>query len=147
MKRRGMALLSMRMQILLIFLGGLMMNYSRFAKMILRLTKTLAIMFTCTLLTFGNAIPANAAPANTTQTRSDLNKGSERLDDVQKKSEEILRNPPLSMDRVQKESNEGLNEVQGSADIQDMSRTSNSQKATSIQEKAEQILEKVKGED
>jgi hypothetical protein len=135
------------MQILLIFLGGLMMNYSRFAKMILRLTKTLAIMFTCTLLTFGNAIPANAAPANTTQTRSDLNKGSERLDDVQKKSEEILRNPPLSMDRVQKESNEGLNEVQGSADIQDMSRTSNSQKATSIQEKAEQILEKVKGED
>jgi hypothetical protein len=124
-----------------------MMNYHRFAKMILRLTRTLAIMFTCTLLIFGNAIPADAAPANTTQTRSDLTKGSERLDDVQKKSEEILRNPPLSMDRVQDESNRGLNEVQGDADIQDMSRTSNSQKATSIQEKAEQILEKVKGED
>jgi hypothetical protein len=135
------------MQILLIFLGGLMMNYNRFAKVILRLTQTLAIMFTCTLLIFGNAIPANAAPANTTQTRSDLTKGSERLDDVQKKSEEILRNPPLSMDRVQKESNEGLNEVQGAADIQEMSRPGNSQKATSIQEKAEQILEKVKGED
>ena len=123
-----------------------MMNYNRFAKMILRLTQTLAIMFTCTLLIFGNAVSADAIPANTTQSRSDLTKGSERLDDVQKKSEEILRNPPLSMKRVQEESNKGLNEVQGDADIQEMSRPSNSQRATSIQEKAEQILEKVKGE-
>lgn len=124
-----------------------MMNNNRFAKILLRLTRTLAIMFTCTLLIFGNAVPANAAPANTSQGKSDLTKGSERLDDVQKKSEEILRNPPLSMDKVQDESNKGLNEVQGDADIQDMSRPGNSQKATSIQEKAEQILEKVKGED
>jgi hypothetical protein len=50
------------------------------------------------------------------------------------------------MDKVQAESNKGLNEVQGDADIQDMNRPSNSQKATSIQQKAEQILEKVKGE-
>lgn len=123
------------------------MTYNRFAKMILRLTQTLAIVFTCTLLVFGNAVPANATPANTTQTKTDPTQGSVRLDNVQKKSEEILRNPPLSMDRVQDESNEGLNEVQGAADVQDMSRPSNSQKATSIQEKAEQILEKVKGED
>jgi hypothetical protein len=133
-------------QALLIFLGGLMMIYNRFAKMILRLTQTLMIMFACTLLIFGNAATANAAPANTSQAKSDLTKGSERLDDVQKKSEEILRNPPLSMERVQNESNKGLNEVQGDADIQDMNRPSNSQKATSIQDKAEQILEKVKGE-
>jgi len=133
-------------QALLIFLGGLMMIYNRFAKMILRLTQTLTIMFACTLLIFGNAATANAAPANTSQAKSDLTKGSERLDDVQKKSEEILRNPPLSMERVQNESNKGLNEVQGDADIQDMNRPSNSQKATSIQDKAEQILEKVKGE-
>jgi hypothetical protein len=124
-----------------------MMNHNRFAKILLRLTQTLAIMFTCTLLIFGNAIAADAAPANTTQTRSDLYKGSERLDDVQKKSEEILRDPPLSMKRVQDESNQGLNEVQGAADIQDMNRPSNSQEATSIQDKAERILEKVKGED
>ena len=123
-----------------------MMIYNRFAKMILRLTQTLTIMFACTLLIFGNAATANAAPANTSQAKSDLTKGSERLDDVQKKSEEILRNPPLSMERVQNESNKGLNEVQGDADIQDMNRPSNSQKATSIQDKAEQILEKVKGE-
>jgi len=123
-----------------------MMIYNRFAKMILRLTQTLMIMFACTLLIFGNAATANAAPANTSQAKSDLTKGSERLDDVQKKSEEILRNPPLSMERVQNESNKGLNEVQGDADIQDMNRPSNSQKATSIQDKAEQILEKVKGE-
>jgi len=122
------------------------MIYNRFAKMILRLTQTLMIMFACTLLIFGNAATANAAPANTSQAKSDLTKGSERLDDVQKKSEEILRNPPLSMERVQNESNKGLNEVQGDADIQDMNRPSNSQKATSIQDKAEQILEKVKGE-
>lgn len=124
-----------------------MMNYNRLAKMVLRLSKTLAIIFTCTLLIFSNVVPADAAPANTTQTKSDPTKGSERLYGVQEKSEEILRNPPLTMDRVQDESNKGLNEAQGDADINKMSRPSNSQKATSIQEKAEQVLEKVKGED
>jgi hypothetical protein len=123
-----------------------MMNHNRFAKIILRLTQTLAIIFTCTLLIFGNVFLADAAPANTTRANSDLTKGSEHLDDVQKKSEEVLRNPSFSMDKVQTESNKGLNEVQGDADIQDMNRPSNSQKATSIQQKAEQILEKVKGE-
>lgn len=123
------------------------MNYNRFAKMILRLTQTLAIMFTCTLLIFSNAVPANAAPANTTQSKSDPTQGSVHLDDIQKGSEEVLRHPPLDMKSVQDPSNEGLNEAQGAGDIQQMSRPSNSQKATSIQEKAEQILEKVKGED
>jgi long-subunit fatty acid transport protein len=128
------------------FLGGSKMNYDRVTKMALRLTQTLAIIFTCTLLLFSNIAPASAAPANTTQMRSNPTKGSERLDDVQKKSEEILRNPAFSMERVQDESNRGLNEVQGDADIQEMSRPSNSQNATSIQDKAEQVLEKVKGE-
>jgi len=121
------------------------MVYSRFGKMVSRLTRTLAVIFTCTLLLFTNAVPAFAATANTTQTKSDPTKGSERLDNVQKKSEEILRHPPLDMKSVQDEANQGLNEVQGAADIQDMSRPSNSQKATSIEEKAEQILEKVTG--
>jgi len=122
-----------------------MMTYSRFGKMVLRLTQTLAVIFTCTLLLFTNAVPAFAATANTTQTKSDPTKGSERLDNVQKKSEEILRHPPLDLKSVQDESNKGLNEVQGAADIQDMNRSSNSQKATSIEEKAEKILEKVTG--
>ena len=121
------------------------MVYSRFGKMVSRLTRTLAVIFTCTLLLFTNAVPAFAATANTTQTKSDPAKGSERLDNIQKKSEEILRHPPLDLKSVQDEANQGLNEVQGAADIQDMSRPSNSQKATSIEEKAEQILEKVTG--
>jgi hypothetical protein len=123
------------------------MNYNRFAKMFLRLTQTLAIMFTCTLLIFSNAVPANATPANTTQAKSDPTEGSARLYDIQKSSEEVLRHPPLDIKSVQDPSNEGLNEAQGDGDIDQMSRPSNSQKATSIQEKAEQILEKVKGED
>lgn len=123
------------------------MSYNRFAKIILRLTKTLAIMFTCTLLMFSNAVPANATSANTTQSKSKPTQGSVHLDDIQKSSEEVLRHPPLDMKSVQDPSNEGLNEAQGAGDIQEMSRPSNSQKATSIQEKAEQILEKVKGED
>lgn len=122
-----------------------MMNYSRFGKMVSRLTQTLAVIFTCTLLLFTNVVPAFAATANTTQAKSDPTKGSERLYDVQKKSEEALRHPPLDMKSVQDESNQGLNEVQGAADIEDMNRPSNSQKATSIEEKAEQILEKVTG--
>lgn len=121
------------------------MNFNRFDKVVSRLTRTLAIIFTCTLLLFSNVVSASAAPANTTQAKSDPTEGSVRLDNVQKKSEEALRHPPLDMESVQNESNQGLNEVQGAADVQDMNRPSNSQRATSIEEKAEQILEKVKG--
>jgi hypothetical protein len=122
------------------------MNYKSFTQAISRIAKVLTLAVTCALLLFVSLSPANAAPMNNSGANSDLTKGSERLDDVQKKSEEILRNPPLSLERVQDESNKGLNEVQGAADIQDMNRPSNSSQATSIQEKAEQVLEKVKGE-
>jgi hypothetical protein len=122
------------------------MNHNRFNKLIIRVAQVCTVMFTCAVLFFANLAPASAAPMNKTGSNSDLTKGSERLDDVQKKSEEILRNPPLSLDRVVDESNKGLNEVQGDADIQDMSRPSNSREATSIEEKAEQVLKKVKGE-
>jgi hypothetical protein len=123
-----------------------MTNYNRFAKSILRIAKAFAIVFACTFMVFTSMAAVDAAPANDTRAKTDLTKGAERLDDVQKKSEEILRNPPMSFDRVQTESSKGLNEVQGDADIQDMSRPSNSRGVTSIQEKAEQVLEKVKGE-
>jgi hypothetical protein len=122
------------------------MNYNRFNKLAIHITKAFTLVFTCALLFFVNLASADAAPMNNTGANSDLTKGSERLDDVQKKSEEILRNPPLSLDRVVDESNKGLNEVQGDADIQDMSRPSNSREATSIEEKTEQVLKKVKGE-
>jgi hypothetical protein len=122
------------------------MNNARFQRLITRITKLLTVALACTVLFFTNLLPASAAPMNNSGANSDLTKGSERLDDVQKKSEEILRNPPLSMDRVVEESNKGLNEVQGDADIQDMNRPSNSRQATSIEEKAEQVLKTVKGE-
>jgi hypothetical protein len=122
------------------------MNYKRLNGAAMRIARAIAVVFTCALLFMANLAPANAAPMNNAGTNSDLTKGSERLDDVQKKSEEILRNPPMSLDRVVDESNKGLNEVQGDADVQDMNRPSNSQQATSIQDKAEQVLEKVKGE-
>jgi hypothetical protein len=122
------------------------MNHDRFNKLVIHVAQVFTVVFTCALLFFANLASANAAPMNNTGSNSDLTKGSERLDDVQKKSEEILRNPPLSLDRVVDESNKGLNEVQGDADIQDMSRPSNSREATSIEEKAEQVLKKMKGE-
>jgi hypothetical protein len=137
--------MSYQVELFLIF-WRMEMNYKRLNRAAMRIAQMFTVMFTCALLFVANLAPANAAPMNNTGANSDLTKGSERLDDVQKKSEEILRNPPMSLDRVQDESNKGLNEVQGAADIQDMNRPSNSQQATSIQEKAEQVLEKVKGE-
>jgi hypothetical protein len=121
------------------------MNYAHLTRLVFRIAKTVTIIFTCTLMLFTTMSSANAMP-NDSRAKSDLTKGSERLDDVQKKSEEILRNPPMSLDRVQIESNKGLNEVQGDADVQDMSRPNNSRNVTSIEDKAEQVLEKVKGE-
>lgn len=77
-------------------------------------------------------------------TQSKPSEGETQLKGIYKESEEALRNPPLSLDKIQSKANEGhVNDVQGAADIEKMKRPENSQQASSVEEDIEKALDKV----
>ena len=106
--------------------------------------RTILVAFTCVILLLSTAFPALAggktAPTN-------LTKGEAPLNDIIDKSEDMIQNGIPSMEKVQKEANKGLNEIQGSADRDKMSRSDNSRKAVSIEERIKTGLEKAEGKD
>ncbi len=110
--------------------------------------RTILIAFTCAILLLSTAFPALAggktAPGNMTAP-SNMTKGEAPLNDIIDKSQDVIQNGIPSMEDVQKEANKGLNEVQGSADRDKMSRPSNSRKAVSIEERIKTGLEKAEG--
>jgi hypothetical protein len=118
------------------------MNIARIKSLLSSSARFLIVAATCTFLMFSNAFPAFASGA-----KSNPTEGSARLDDVQRKSEEILKRDPLNLQETQAEANKGLNEIQGSADASSMSRPTNSRKVESAAEKVEKALEKATGRD
>ncbi len=112
--------------------------------------RTVLIAFTCAILLFSNAFPALAggktAPSNMTAP-TNMTKGEAPLSDIIDKSQDMIQNGIPSMEDVQRTANKGLNEVQGTADKDKMSRPSNSRKAVSIEERIKTGLEKAEGKD
>jgi hypothetical protein len=119
------------------------MNFENLKTAVVRSLRAVVIVFFCTLMVFSNAHPAVAfgTPG------SDLTEGSAHLDKIQKNSERALK---TEQDRSMKDyadtAEEGANEVQGGADINQMSRPDNSAGATTIQERVEEVLENVVGD-
>ncbi|MBD3882931.1 hypothetical protein IFO70_14270 [Phormidium tenue FACHB-886] len=120
------------------------MNFSHFKSLIARSVRFLTIAFACSLLIFSNAFPAFATISTTP---SDPTEGDAHLDEIQRKSEALLKKDPLNLQETQTEANKGLNEVQGDADINGQNRPSNSRQAQSAAEQVERALEKVTGRD
>jgi hypothetical protein len=108
---------------------------------LLRPVKFLVVALACTLLLVSNAFPAWAIESSPSKPTD----STEQLLDIQKKTDEIAKSAPPGLNKVQKESNKGLNEVQGSADIEKMKRPENSQEATSVESEVQNFLEKVTG--
>ncbi|MEH2224323.1 hypothetical protein [Nostoc sp.] len=108
---------------------------------IFRPVRFLVVAFTCALVLFSNAFPAFAIDSY----QSDSTEGTTQLLDIQRKTDEAAKEPPQGLKQVQKESNKGLNEVQGAADIDKQKSPENSQGATSVEEKAKNLLEKITG--
>lgn len=104
--------------------------------------RTVLVAFTCAILILSTALPALAGGQ---AVPSKITKGETPLNNIIDKSEEILQNGIPSMKQVEKRSNEGLNEVQGSADMNKMSRPDNSRQAVSIEERIKTGLEKAEG--
>lgn len=107
-----------------------------------RLMSILAIAILSVTMFLSSTVPAFAA-SGMNSPQSNMDKGEAKLDQIYGKSEDNLRNPPLSMDKVKNQANEGINEVQGAADESKMKNPSNSQAASSVEERIEEALDKV----
>jgi hypothetical protein len=119
------------------------MNLTKIKSVLSSSIRFVAIAFACTLILLSNGVPAFAIGSTPTDPRE----GSARLDDVQRKSEEILQKPPLNLQETQNEANKGINEIQGNSDANDMNRPSNSHQARSAAEQVTKALENVTGRD
>ncbi|MHC5598045.1 MAG: hypothetical protein ACYTXC_19255 [Nostoc sp.] len=108
---------------------------------IFRPVRFLIVAFTCALVLFSNAFPAFAIDSY----QSDSTEGTTQLLDIQAKTDKNAKEPPIGLEKTQKETNEGLNEVQGAADIDKQKRPENSQGSTSVEENIRNVLEKVTG--
>ncbi|WP_427162206.1 hypothetical protein ACQFX9_11960 [Aliinostoc sp. HNIBRCY26] len=108
---------------------------------VLRPFKFLIIAFTCALLLLSSTSPAFAIESY----KSDPTEATTQLLETQRQTDEVAKSPPPTLEEVQRKSNEGLNEVQGAADIEKMKRPENSQSATSVEDEVKSFLEKVTG--
>ena len=113
----------------------------KFIASVLSPVRFLVVAFTCALLLFSSAFPAFAIDSY----QSDPTEATTQLLDIQAKTDQAAKEPPEGLKKTQKEANEGLNEVQGAADIDKQKRPENSQAATSVEENIKSVLEKVTG--
>jgi hypothetical protein len=117
------------------------MKNMTFVLSLLRPVRFLIVAFTCALMLVSNAFPAFAIESY----QSKPTEATTQLLETQKKTDEIGRSAPPGLNKVQEESNKGLNEVQGDADIDKMKRPENSQDATTVEDEFQNLLEKVTG--
>ncbi|EAW37789.1 hypothetical protein [Lyngbya sp. PCC 8106] len=104
---------------------------------LLRLTRIFFAVCVCTVLVISQGFPAMAA-------HSMPNQGEDSLKDVQKKSEDVLKTPPRSLDQAKADAPSGLNLVQGDANKEQMKRPENST-STSVEEQIDEGLKKTFG--
>jgi len=105
-------------------------------KIVQFLTRLVFVICACGLIVFANAFPANAAWGRPDKST----KGTEALPNITAKSEEAANSGPSGIEKA--EAMKGLNEVQGTADINKMKRDNYGEQLPVVQE-AEKVADKV----
>ncbi|MGQ4646415.1 low temperature-induced protein [Lyngbya aestuarii] len=103
----------------------------------LRPLRFLMALFIGTWLFFSSASPAAAASSSPT-------KGEDQLKRIEQKSEEVLKSGPRGLKETTSEANKGINEVQGSADVEKM-KQGESQNATSVEQQVKEAVKNIMG--
>ena len=111
---------------------------------LLRPVRFLVAVCVCVLLVFSSAFPAYSDPVNPTASRSTPERGEAQLRGIEREAQEAAIDKPYSRETTQAKANEGLNEIQGAADLNQMSRPENSD-AISVEDKSKNFLEKIIG--
>ena len=120
------------------------MRSVRFNLSALRPVRILFAICVSALLVFSQALPAFSAPVNPSGSPTAPQQGEAQLRGIEKEAQEAVIKDPYSRKETQTKAQEGLNEVQGAADLNKMSRPENA-KATSVEDKLKNALESVTG--
>jgi len=121
------------------------MRSIRFNLFALRPVRLLLAVCVCALLLISYASPAYSDPVNITGgKKSAPQEGEAQLRSIEREAQEAVLKDPYSREQTQSKANQGLNEIQGNADIDKMSRPENSQDAISVEDKSKNFLEAIK---
>ncbi|MUG99011.1 hypothetical protein F7734_44655 [Scytonema sp. UIC 10036] len=116
-----------------------------FGLSMLRPVRFVIVAITCALLFFSNTVAASATVGTNT---SNPKEATTQLLETQKRTDEASAKPPLSAeDQIEATKGGGLNEIQGTADIEKMKRPENSRNATTVEDEVKNLLNKVTGND
>jgi murein L,D-transpeptidase YcbB/YkuD len=113
----------------------------------LRIIRFLIATCVCAVLVFSHAFPAySAEPVNPTGSRTAApQEGEAQLRSIEREAQEAVQEPPYSRGKTQSKANPGLNEIQGTADVEKMNRPENSQAAQSVEDKSKNFLDALTG--
>jgi hypothetical protein len=101
----------------------------------------LVVFFACSLIFLSNALPAFAMGGS----KSKPSDGTVQLNTIEKRAQDVAKSDPLTLEETEARTQGGLNEVQGAADKNKMSRPSNAKGASTIHDQLEGALEKATG--
>jgi vacuolar-type H+-ATPase subunit H len=99
------------------------------------LTRLVVVVFICGLMAFANVVPAIASQNNP-------NKGLEQLPNIQMKTDNAAKAGPYPSSKLKSNAKQGLNEIQGTADIDKMNRVGDEDTLPAVRQ-AEKSLDKV----
>lgn len=124
------------------------MPFIKFNLSALRPVRFLLAACVCAFLVFSYAFPAysdsgNISPQPTSKSTSPQ-QGESNLLDIERQAQEAVLDDPYSRKETQAKANEGLNEIQGTGDLEKMKRPENSQ-ASSVEDKSKDFLEAITG--
>jgi hypothetical protein len=116
------------------------MNFIHFNSIFVHPLRFLLVAFVCTLLFFSSAFPVAAMG----RSPSSPSKGEVNLNEIQRKTDETVSDPPITIEEIQKRSQGGINEVQGAADANKMNNPANSEQAPSVIDDVKEALTNLK---
>lgn len=104
-----------------------------------QLAKASIILAASVFLFLGVTNPALAMGSSS----SHPSKGTAQMNALQETSRQAVKGEPRSQSQVQRQAQQGPNEVQGSADLDKMNTPNNSRESTTVRKQVENVLEDI----
>lgn len=125
------------------------MNFKNLKVSITSFVRLFVGLTACALLFLSSVAPAIAATktAPLSSPKSNPSEGLDQLNKIQARSEDALRAAPQLPEDADVAAKRGPNEIQGAADADQMYTPENSQEATTVMDKVEEILENITSKD
>lgn len=101
--------------------------------------RLLIIASICVLLFFSSVFPAAAIGMDKTKGVQ----GEDQLKGIEQKSEKVLESGPRSLEETKSKANQGINAVQGGADVNKMKEPGDSQKTKSVEDQIKEAVHDV----